>query len=575
MSTLNFSNVFSYREQVARSAFWGHHFLFLNIILSSIIGLAYLYAAPAYNSFISFTYLLCSWLGQMSFLSCVIYLLLLFPLTFIGSFRIYRILAVIIAILCDAILLFDVKLYLAAKVHLSLPVLHLMLEDLDFSTGLNYNFMFAAVPLTIVLQLLAAKLSTRELYRSKMRNNHFPAIFCTLAVVAFLSSHGMSAWADATGYRNITAMRNVYPAHYPLTARAFLANHGWIVQDKNSNSGALRVNYPLDDLDINERQASHAQIITIFVNGLSYADLNAEDTPNLIALKQSYHSFENHYLPYLNETDNFFALSYGLPVQYAASLKARHIYPVVREELLRNDYSVRLIQSANDMVHKIDLPHGMRAINFTNVANDDAVFSKAQEIFLEHRAERSIALTLSLNDLTSKQGERVRKHSLHKLDASLGDFIESLNENGTLNNSLVIITSASGSPLIDKKNEIFPRAHQHVPMIVMWPNGAKRGISSDLPSSHFDIAPTIGREILGINSDSSIYSIGRDLSSLDGRKYIITSYDDNLILIDERSVTIYRGNGEAYTQNGGNKTNITPNLEHLIGATRDLNRFIQ
>lgn len=575
MSTLNFSNVFSYREQVARSSFWGHHFLFLNLILTSLIGFVYVYAAPPSNSFVSFTYLLCSWLGQMSFLACVVYLLLLFPLSFIGSFRAYRIVSVLIAVICDTILLFDIKLYLAAKVHVSLPVLHLMFEDFDFSTGLNYNFMFLAVPAVLALQILAAKLSTRELYKSKIRNNHFPTVFCTVAVVAFLSSHGMSAWADATGYHPITAMRNVYPAHYPLTARAFLTNHGFISTVSDEGKGEPRFNYPLGDLEIDEGSVSRSHIISVFINGLSYSDLNMQDTPGLIALKSNYQSFENHYLPYPDVNDNLFAISYGLPVQYAPAFKKRHVYPVVREELFRNEYSVRLIQSAGNRSEQKNAPHGMRALNFTEVKNDEAVFAKADEISFELNDDRHLALTLALNDLMQETNAQDRRRILRRIDARLSDFIEKLRTDGVLDNALVFITSASGSPALNNRDEIFSRQYQHVPMIVIWPGGTKRALSTDIPTSHFDLAPTVGREILGIQSDSSLYSIGRNLSDLGNRKYIVTSFDNNLILIDGRSVTIYKSNGEAYTQSGENRTSINPNLEHLIGATRDLNRFIQ
>ncbi len=571
MSTLNFTKVFSYREHVARSSTWGHHFLFLNLILSSIIGFVYLYAAPASSSFLSFGYLLCSWLGQMCFLSCVVYLLVLFPLTFIGNFRIYRVLAVIAAVLFDAFLLFDVKLYLAAKVHLSIPVLHLMFEDLDFSTGLNYNFMLIAVPITIGLQLIAAKLSTRELY--KTRHNYFPLVFCSVAFAAFLASHGLSAWADASGYRGITAMRNVYPAHYPLTARSFLANHGLNIDNSMGKDDDSSIHYPLAAVETDESTASYAQIVTVFINGLSYSDLNIEDTPGLIALKQSYQSFENHYLPYSERNDNYFASTFGLPLQYAAAVKANHVYPVVREELFRNEYSIRLIESKDGQEPVLSIPHGLKSFNYTEAKTDLDVFEKARANIQGLSDDRRIALTLSLNSLCKKLSERERRSALKHIDSALSQYIEDLSDSGALNQTLLIITSSEGSPLLQDEKSIFPRQRQHVPMIIIWPNGQRRAVSEDAITSHFDIAATIGREILGISSDSSTYSLGKDMAVPVKRSYITTTSDDSLVLIGDRSVTIYKSNGDAYTENGGNKTAVNPDLEHLIGATRELNRF--
>ena len=139
---------------------------------------------------------------------------------------------------------------------------------------------------------------------------------------------------------------------------------------------------------------------------------------------------------------------------------------------------------------------------------------------------------------------------------------------------MVVITSASGNPALGDQAQLYPRQRQHVPFIVIWPNGQKRGVSCQDLTSHFDFAPTVGRELLGIVSDPSSYSLGRDLLNPGSRSYLTTQEGNSLILISPRSVSIYKSNGEAYTENGGENKAITPDLEHLIGATRELNRFI-
>ena len=136
---------FSYKEQVSRSITWGHYFIFVNMLLSCLLGLSYVYAAPPATDFLSFVYLVVTSLGHMSFLAVVFYMVLLFPLAFIGNFRYYRVIAVILAVIGHTALLFDIKIYLAVKVHLSMTALNLIVRELDFSTGLNYNFVFIAV----------------------------------------------------------------------------------------------------------------------------------------------------------------------------------------------------------------------------------------------------------------------------------------------------------------------------------------------------------------------------------------------------------------------------------------------
>lgn len=570
MGSYNFTKIFSYREQIARSSSWGHHFLFLNLILSSIIGFVYLYAAPDTSTFLSFAYLLASWLGQMCFLTCVVYLILLFPLSFIGSFKAYRILAVIIAVLGDALLFFDVKLYLAAKVHLSAPVLNLMVKDFDFSTGLNYNFMYIAVPIVIILQLLIAHLSTRELY--KTRHNYFPLIFCSIATLSFFASHSLSAWADASGYRGITAMRNVYPAHYPLTARSFLASHGFMPDTMSSHSSDGAIRYPLEEITVDDTQASRMNMITIFINGLSYADLNAEDTPNLINLKQTYQSFENHYLPYRDRMQNLFAAGYGLPIQYELALKDHHVYPVTLEEMYRCEYSVRVIESRDGLRGNGIPPQGTRSLSYQQLDYDAEVLQRAQNEMSDHGKHR-LCLTLLLNSLTQDLSDPRRKARLHELDSIIYETLKSLNDDGALHDTLIIISSAQGDPVYANEQSVFPRQMQHVPLILIWPDARARGVSLDALTTHFDLSATIGHEILGIQNDSSEYSLGQPLGSEISRDYLITTSRNDLILIAPKSISIYKENGDAYVENDGKQQAISPNLEHLIGATRELNRF--
>ena len=308
------------KEQSLRSSVWGHHFFFLNTILAIFIGFAYVYAAPSAESFISFIYLLVTWLGQIAFLSFLIFLVIFFPLAFIGSFKTYRVVAIVLAIFCHCLLLVDAKLFITIKVHLTWMVTSLMIRDLDFNSGLNFNFMYIAIPLLIILELIFARLAPSEIYRRDVRHYYFPAIVLSLVTICFVASHGIYIWADATNYEKITNLRTVFPAHYPMTAKSFLSNHGWLEDGVISDDGASHavINYPLAEIRTVQPQ-ENVNVIQILVNGLSYSDLNEKNTPNLLALKSGYTSFESHYLPYYHLEDNLYAISFGLPIQYKES----------------------------------------------------------------------------------------------------------------------------------------------------------------------------------------------------------------------------------------------------------------
>ncbi len=572
MADLNFPKFFSYREQVARANLWGRQFLFLNLLLSSAIGLAYFYATPDTSAFLPFFYLLVSWLGQMCFLTFAAYLVGFFPVSLIGSFRLSKGIAVALAVIGDIVLLFDVKLYLIARVHIVPPVISIMMRDLDFYTGLNYNFMYIAVPLVIALQLLFARLAGRSLYTQ--RGGAVRAAFEIAALCAFLCSHGLSAWADAASYRPITALRSVYPAHYPLTAKSFLASHGWL-PEKSTAGGSPGYIYPLTDITSSE--ARPVNIIMVFANGLSYSDLNDEDTPQILGIKRTYMSFENHYLPYVSAGDNFFAAMFGVPVEYSAAFAEHRTYPVTLEQMYRSEYLVRAISDGSPSDTNYVFVNGaLRSVNYVSTKSDEESLKAGAADAGLSEPSRPLALSVVLNDLANpKLSVKARRQRLRSIDAAIGQFMTALDEAGKLEHTVVFITSAQGNPGIVEEGRLFPHQQSHVPFIACLPGGANRGVSMQILSSHFDIAPTIGESILGITTNPSDYSIGEDLLSPDARdrSFIVSSRKDDLLLIRQGSVSIYKSDGNAYFESEGTHKAVSPNLEHLIEAMRIINRF--
>jgi membrane-anchored protein YejM (alkaline phosphatase superfamily) len=137
----------------------------------------------------------------------------------------------------------------------------------------------------------------------------------------------------------------------------------------------------------------------------------------------------------------------------------------------------------------------------------------------------------------------------------------------------VLITSSQGNLNREEQETTYSMAKGHVPLIVLWPRNTLRGVKFTTVSSHFDIASTVGEEILGIKTPSSKYSIGNSLLKLADRDYFVTNMGASLLLISNNAVTVYRKNGRAYIEKDGEKTVIHPNLETLIQAMSELNRF--
>ncbi len=454
---------FSYKEQVSRSITWGHYFIFVNMLLSCLLGLSYVYAAPPATDFLSFVYLVVTSLGHMSFLAVVFYMVLLFPLAFIGNFRYYRVIAVILAVIGHTALLFDIKIYLVVKVHLSMTALNLIVRELDFSTGLNYNFLFIAVPIVIGLELFFAKITTHSLYR----DHHLYAVRSILITLisCFICSHILHIWADATKYERITLLRSSFPVHYPMTARSFLSSHGWLnneVFDANAAANiADYMEYPLGKITVDEEQKPK-NVITISLNGLSYNDLTQENSKNLMDFKSYAQSFENHYLLYKNEIDNVYSMNFGLPLQYRRALYSGNILPVPFDTMYRQDYVRRLILSdasfsdpnliANKRHYYSSLleASALAPSQMSHASNVREMFIEAfRQISLYNSFDkRPYELTLVINDLRDfkeQAAARAQFAKNYKAGASNNSDLQSLS---TDKNSVTIFEDDATLPLI-------------------------------------------------------------------------------------------------------------------------------
>ena len=192
--------------------------------------------------------------------------------------------------------------------------------------------------------------------------------------------------------------------------------------------------------------------------------------------------------------------------------------------------------------------------------------------FIKENSSANLSISLCANALLTGSGnENSFNRRLLKLDTMLGEFISELEDLGITDHTMIIITSAQGNSAYN--TGVFSRKEHRVPMIVISPDEDMKGISNKFISSHFDITPTVGVEILGIKTPCVNYGIGDDLFTLSQRDYIPTTKGNNLLLISQDNISVYKRNGKVVADDEGDLKPVKPNLENLIRAMRDLNRF--
>lgn len=570
MQNNKFPKIYSYKEMVSRSISFGHYFLLFNCALSIFIGTAYTFSAINNDSFISFIYLILTNIGHMSFLTFIVFLIILFPLAFIGNFRYYRILSVVILCIFHMLLLVDAKLYLYVKAHLSLSVLNIVISDLDFDTGLNYNFLFIALPIIVALVIFFAKLATKSLYRYKIKKYALLSAFAITA--SFIGSHILHIWADADNYDEITALRATYPIHYPMTARSFLRSHGFISQNKLLNDDVQKIKYPLNNLKLNANFTSF-NVLHIMLENISYKDL-LNSTTSLNKISASMQNFENFYMPYTNSLDNLFAENFSLPILYKQTVLQNNITPLVIEAMQKLEYKKKFFLTKDKYDITKRLSNNINFMQIQESNNDTTSLALLKNDLTSVAGANKFAFYIILSDLSTVKTNKDYQYTLTQLENKILDIILQLKAINCYDNTLIIISSLSGNNKYDDNNFKFNRNKQHGVLLIKWPFANAQASSNNALASSFDLSPTIAFNALGVLNKTTDFSVGNDLRTLSfDEKQMLVIDSNDLIIVNKLTATIYTKDGGFIIENTQGTYRAIPKLETLIQAMRDLNRF--
>lgn len=601
---MQITNYFTYKDEVSRAISWGHYFLFLNIFLALLIGLGYIYDTPRPTTGLAFFYLIISWLGHFSSIVFIFYLIIFFPLSFIGSLKYYRYISVVLSVCIFLILLIDVKLYQSIKIHLNFSVLDLFFEQEGFSTGLNFNFLYIATPILLGIELLFSSLSWKHIYI----HNHqkLTYAFSALFLLSFLSTHTLHIWANAYKYVPITIQKSLFPAYYPMTANTFLTEHGWIQSYSNSPierpsaHNISKLNYPLENIKVKPIEKPY-NVLLVLVNGLNSASISEELTPNLFKFSQENDNYVNHYLGSTDPNINLFELNYGLPGQYLNLINQDKTPSVLVNELLQQDYKISsyITAKSSTKAQEYAKSNGIRVNKIKAFSSDEKVINYAIRNFnnwnsrphmtvlslnspqtLEQDSPNDLTYLpqLSNEDLENHEFKNTNKvnnryfNCLNILDKNIGKLINSLEDTGLLSNTVVIFTSISGNKIQDSSSN-YNRETNHVPLIISWPGSITNSTISALSSTQ-DIAPTLAEEILGVTNDVSTYSTGLNLREITNRDWVLSGDMNEIHIIDLNQTTIFDKHGNAVIYgNDQYSGNSHPNIKTLIQAMKYLNKF--
>ncbi|MFM5841997.1 DUF3413 domain-containing protein [Aeromonas sanarellii] len=604
-----------YRDNVSRLITWGHWFSFFNIILAMLIATRYLGSISWPSTTLGVTYLIISWIGHFSFLSFVTYLLTIFPLSFIlPREKPLRFISAIIATLALVLLLIDTQVFQLFKFHLNGQVWQLLLDQAQTEEGSIWSIIFVAVPTIFLLQLLLSAYVWRKINKRKRRQYGNQVGLALL--VCFILTHLVNSWADATLYQPITMQRANFPLSYPMTARSFLAKHGWLdleqYEKKAENQGSAehRLLYPLRPLSVNA-PGDHKNLLVVVVDSLRADMLNNINMPNLQRYADQHISFRNHMSGGNDEAMGMFSLFYGLPGHYYGDIRTDKRPPVLFDEMLRQDYQFGLFGALEDAKqYQQSLLAGLRKQVFVSRQTDDRLLIDDWQQWLHNRtADRpwfSLVYLSSpgdyqvpasikgpfqpeltrFNPATAYRPENLQKlenrykNAVFYTDQLLEQMLSQLQQQGLREQTIVVVTSNHGQEFNETQSNSWGYGSNYspyqvqVPMVLAWP-GTESQIQEQA-SSHLDLVPTLMKGMLGVRNPPRDYSTGRSLFDASPRNWLLAGDQNDFAIYQGNTITQFNKQGDFELLDRDTYRPIkhgTPNMGTLIQVMNELNRF--
>lgn len=591
----------TYSDKVSKLITWGHWFSFFNIVAAMLIGTRYISQSPWPETLLGQTYLVLNWIGHFGFLVFGFYILVLFPLTFITpSQRLMRILSVIIATAGMTLLLLDTYAYQNLHLHITPLIWDMLLNNDKSNLNTQWQYLFILVPVIFLLQLSLSEWVWHKL--RKLAHKHVGRPFAITFAVAFIGSHLIHTWADASAYGPVIAQRATFPLSYPMTARSFLEKHGFIdrdalakqIQEEGTGGAKEAMRYPLEPIKFKTKQTGY-NLQIIMIDSLRADTLNHTDTPNLTRFAQNNLNYNNHYSASNNPT-SLFGLFYGLPGNYVDNFRNSKIESPILTELHNRNYQFGLFSGDNftsSLYKQIIFTKGETGESKEKMSDSKAISQwndwfkiqtsdKPWFSYLELTSVSEYDATSPISAENSDQSafEVNYRKAVKKTDQQLNVVLKALKQSPDWEKTIVVITSNHGMEFDETNTNSwgsstnFSQYQLRVPMLIHWPDVEPELIMTR--SSHLDLAPTLMESFLKTTTSPESYSSGLNLLTQDNeRNWLLAGDRHNIALITDTNTVVIDtfGNYKVYDENYNRLTDDKPKLSLLMQGISELKRF--
>lgn len=595
----------------------------INTLFTFIISLKYIEFIDSVDSIYANIFIIVSQISHFALLSFIpLFISLLF---YYASKRI--LLSKIVYISLSSLLLILIKLdtivFSHFRYHLSPMVFKLAFgkrsSDIFQFSNKDYFLAFLFIIVTISFQILLFKITKRIHLKFNKFEKFIKVSTISIVIITIISQIGF-AWSDANSFRQITQIKNIFPVYYPLTAEKIFIKFNLVKKDLAKNeisfeTTSKKINYPLNEIKINSTKIHpNKNVLMIVIDSWRYDYLTKEITPNIYDFKNKSQDFSNHKSGSNMTTGGIFSMFYGIPATYFESFTGINTGPVLIDQFIKQKYDINILSSST-----LENPPFNKNV-FTNVKNlklnssgntpserDKNIFDSWTGYinnfntknpffgFLFFDSAHGFDLPKNYNapfkpylknvdylafdnDYDSSPLINRYKNCLYYIDNLIGKILTQLEEKEILKNTIVIITSDHGQEFNDLKKGYwqhggnFSKYQINTPFILYDKNKTPKKYNH--LTLHYDIAPTILGEYLGVLNNSSDYSYGKNLFDKTNRDFFICGYNQKFAIIEQNKITnIYHSGLLDVVDHNLNILNEEPNSEFLLTTLNELKKF--
>lgn len=596
-------------------------FMLINAFLCVFISARYFSYLPEFPSeLLAQTFLMSGTLSQMALLSFLIGLVF-FPVILLPE-SLRRWTVSLIASLAVGVLLIDTMVFAQYRFHLNMAVLEMIMagQIVSFPLITWLTVIAIGVGLIGIQFLLYRHLETAPSYTQQGWGRKTAVTL----FLALLMANIIHIWAAANAFQPVTMLKRYLPMFYPATANSFMRKHGWIDEEAIARQKAMSVdtdtdlNYPLEAIQA-ESVTEPFNIVMIVIDSWRLDTFNDENTPNMWAFSKNGKVFPEHLSSGNATRMGIFGLFYGLPGTYWQSFLVTMKPPVLMDRLRELNYQFGIFASAQLRSPEFDKTVFSGVENLRIESDGASVHERDQDItddWLQWYARRDLAKpSFSFlfydaphaydfpkdyphryepmldevnylefdNDTDPTPFFNRYKTSVHFVDSLVKKILDKLEENQALSNTLVIITGDHGQEMNDNKlnfwghNSNFTAPQVAVPFVMVGPKVKQNPLLGTVPrTSHYDLAPTLLTQYLGVTSSSNTYSVGQDLFSYsEARPWLLLTKYSGYALLTKQSILEVGSTGQYELFDNTNREikNGSPNFDYLQDALEQISRF--